>query len=83
MHAPDGTVIRGPERRQWPPTVGVPGKSVLTYTAALFSKPQPPMEVVQHIPKAHQYVSLLVSCDCSKVLTKIESLHSSKIHTVM
>jgi len=41
------------------------------------------MEVVQRIPKAHQYVSLLVSCDCREVLTKIESLHSSKIHTVM
>jgi len=25
MHAPDGTVIRGPERRQSPRTVGKPG----------------------------------------------------------
>jgi len=38
MHAPDGTVIRGPERRQSPRTVGKPASKVLAQRQARWAE---------------------------------------------
>jgi len=71
MHAPDGTVIRGPERRQSPRTVGKPGlrfpSQLLEYTERMSRDSFP----LSNINKTSSYGYFDWGFDCKLLVSRI------------